>query len=407
MAEQKDKGYFVDLAQKFLAQTTVYDKASEAKFRSYLRLAELAGLEGAAPKKHGPVYSSSEERKQFLMFLRTGESRDMGAGAGAYLGSAGSSLVPVGFETAVIEAQKWVDALISPDLISYIKTPRGSAHALPLDDDRGNAAHVVTENQPTGVVDDPLMGALTLGQCPSLRSALFASMEFLQDVGIDLDGWLVGRFGVRFGRTFGQQLAAVLAANSPVTATAQGATASQQTGISGSVGSGDLWALVSTLEPSYFLKSSWAMSYTAFCEVMSLRSASTGQQIFPALTDSSGYPLLLGRRVAISPSLPNTKIILGDLKRLIARQAGNLVISVSRERKPEFGQVYISAVLRLQAAAAIDTRTSPVDAPFVCLSTAGLLATAAEAERSSHPAKPEGGQHHEAEKHGHHRTSRS
>jgi HK97 family phage major capsid protein len=247
------------------------------------------------------------------------------------------------------------------------------------------------------------MGLLSLPQCPTYRTSVFCSLELLQDSGIALDAWLAARFAVRFGRAFGAQLASTLIANSPVVVSATGSAASAQSGISGAIGSDDLYRLVATLEPSYFLKSSWAMSFTTYAGIMSLRSTSTGNLIFHKDWDDSGNPLLLQRRVALSPSLPNNIVILGDLRRLIARQAGALLITVSNQKRPESGQLYIRGMFRLQAAAAIDSRTSPIDAPFVAMSTSGTLA----AEGKSSPAKPETEPHHQAEGGGSHGTKSS
>jgi hypothetical protein len=156
---------FLQLAQNLILEGGEFTKAREAQVRSLMKLAELAAeLNAAAPKKHGGIaYSSPEERNAFLAYLRTGrgESRDMTAGGGAYPGSTGSPLVPVGFERSVIEAEKLVDQLVDPTLISYLRTERGSAHGLPLDTDL-SPAHTVAENAPDSTVD-PLMGLLALG----------------------------------------------------------------------------------------------------------------------------------------------------------------------------------------------------------------------------------------------------
>jgi hypothetical protein len=110
MPELKTPAYYLDSAEKLLTQGGGFTKEREAVFRSILKLSEAAAaLNGSAAKnKRGIAYSSPEERSAFLTFLRTGrgESRDMGGGGGAYPGSAGSPLVPVGFEKAVVEAEK-------------------------------------------------------------------------------------------------------------------------------------------------------------------------------------------------------------------------------------------------------------------------------------------------------------
>jgi HK97 family phage major capsid protein len=157
-------------------------------------------------------------------------------------------------------------------------------------------------------------------------------------------------------------------------------------GISGSIGSDDLFRLASLLEPSYFLRSRWAMAFPVYAAIKSLRS-SAGQLVFPPESDTDGNPTLMGRRVAISPSMPTSIVVLGDLKRLIARQAGNLLLSVSTEKRPEYGQLYVRGMFRVQAAASINHSSSPVDAPFVALQSAGM----AVAETKSSPPAKEGG----------------
>jgi hypothetical protein len=62
---------------------------------------------------------------------------------------------------------------------------------------------VVTENTQDSTTTDPLMGLLALGQCPSLRTAVYLSMEWFQDSGVEPVEWLSNIFGIRFGRALG------------------------------------------------------------------------------------------------------------------------------------------------------------------------------------------------------------
>jgi HK97 family phage major capsid protein len=224
----------------------------------------------------------------------------------------------------------------------------------------------------------------------------FLSQEFWTDSGIELAPYLAERFAVRFERGVGPSMVSTLLAGTAGTVVAAGAAASGQTGISTLIGSDDLFHLISSLrDPAYFAnrKCAWCMRPTTYYAIMSLRSNSSGQLIFPVMTDPDGYVLLLNKRVIFAPSMPalgsgGSSIILGDFSRFIVREAGDMLITVSVEVRPERGQLYVRGMWRLQSGCAIDPNVTPADQPFVTFSNV----MQAETERSQ-PAKPEGGHH--------------
>jgi HK97 family phage major capsid protein len=397
---------YLDLAEALLRSSNPYDKSAEYKFRSYLRLAELTDSSKTSQRSRHIQYVNDDERDAWVQYLRTGYSKRDMTSAGGGLGST-SGLVPLGFYNKVTESLKMVDEVLDAEVSTVLRTERGSPYAVPLDNDVNSAAVVVAENEPS-TTQDPVMGGLLLPQAPTFRTSLFLSMEFWQDSGIDLPEFLARAFGIRFARGFGPvAVNAVLSAASGTVA-ASGAAASGQAGPSTAVGSDDLVKLAQSLDAAYFRRSCWCMQPQTHLAIQGLRGSGSGQLVFPDARDADGHPLLLGRRVLYSPSMPvlgggGKSVILGDFSRLILRLGSSMTVQVSTERRPETASLYYWGTLRAQAGVAQDSSTT--DRPFVCFTAA--LAAAAEGERSQPATTHQGGSHHEAEKHGHHRTSRT
>jgi HK97 family phage major capsid protein len=374
----KTRADYLALAESFITAGT-FSKETEARFRSALRLAELAG--GEAQRKVGVIeYESPGEERSFREWIATGKylSRDLAEGDGAFPGSSGSGFVPVGFYGAVISRLKLIDQLWDPDLVTVLKTPRGSAFAIPLDSDVDNQGVVIAENAVgTSADQDPLMGVLALPECPTVRASCFVSRELVSDSGIPLDTYLSKKFATRFERAFGPVMVAALVNGAAATTTALGATGSDQTmqgssSASTSIGSDDLVTLAASIDGAYLERASWVMRPATYLAILGLRGATPGLRVFHEKFDDDGNPLLLGKRVVFAPAMPGLgaskkPVVFGDLSRLVIRQGGEMTLAVSAERRPEYGQYYYRAMMRLQAAAAIDTTLSPADAPFAVL----------------------------------------
>jgi len=369
--------YYLQQAEAIIRSGS-FTKEQEARVRALTHLAQVASDEKL---RRGPVYASEAEARQFREFLHTGktpERRDIGAGAGSYPGSSGSGLVPVGFRNAVVDQLKLTDQLWDDTLTTILRTPRGSAYAVPLDSDVANEAVVISENASGASADeDLLMGILALEQCPTWRASCYVSVELVSDSGIELDAYLARRFAVRYERGFGPVLVSTLIAGAAATVTAGGAGASNQTAAgstsaSTSVGSDDLTKLAQSLDGTYLERASWVMRPATYLSILGIRASTTGLRVFHEQYDADGNPLLLGKRVVFAPSVDGIgaskqPVVFGDLSRLIIREAGEMTLAISAEKRPESGQLYYRSTWRLQAATAIDSTLSPADQPFVVL----------------------------------------
>jgi HK97 family phage major capsid protein len=95
------------------------------------------------------------------------------------------------------------------------------------------------------------------------------------------------------------------------------------------------------------------MNPTSFGKIAKIKASTGGSFMFPSQVDAQGRPLLLGKVVYLSPSMPdmtasNTAVAFGDLSRFVRREVENsLSLKVFRERYAEYGQVGYQAFWRL------------------------------------------------------------
>src|SRR5579872_5671121 len=131
------------------------------------------------------------------------EKRDVSEGGaqGAHIGTYSSLgyLVPTGFIDRVEQATKYYAPLTEDGIFTVIKTSQGNALPFPVSDDTAQAATIVGEGG--SVNEQDLTANHVILQAYKLSSGVIkASIELLQDSAIDIEGWLSGRFGERFGR---------------------------------------------------------------------------------------------------------------------------------------------------------------------------------------------------------------
>jgi HK97 family phage major capsid protein len=217
------------------------------------------------------------------------------------------------------------------------------------------------------------MGGLLLPTSPTYRTSLFLSLEFWQDSAIDLPEFLARAFGLRYARALGPTAVNALLSAASGTLAAAGAAGSGQAGPSTAIGSDDLIKLAQSLDAAYYRRSCWCMQAQTHLAIQGLRGSGSGQLVFPDARDADGHPLLLGRRVLYSPSMPvlgsgGKSVLLGDFSRLILRLGSSMTVQVSTERRPETGSLYYWSTLRAQAGVAQDSSTT--DRPFVCFTSA-------------------------------------
>lgn len=243
----------------------------------------------------------------------------------------------------------WTVALKATDQIldgSFTRRlgPPFAPMPFPILDPTAIAASVVTEAGQDPAQQDAGLSAVTLGSCPVYRTPMLKiSNEALQDSTVaDL---LVSAMAISQARGIGRDLINnVLLTSAPVALTAAGSsrnTGGSETGGT-SIGSGDLIALRTSIDPAYraSARAAWIMSDTTLAALDGLLDKQ-GSFVFGAPQfDENGYRVLLGYRVCLSPSMPNIgtnqmPVAFGDLSRFAIRMSA---VSIARlhERFAEY-----------------------------------------------------------------------
>jgi HK97 family phage major capsid protein len=285
-------------------------------------------------------------------------------------------VVEVEFYNYCTQALAQIDEIFDPGVARIIDGKNNRPLAFPLSSDIGNPATVVSENAPIPTVD-PTIGGINLNRLPMYKTALFASVELLRDSGIDIGQFLADCFILRFECGAGPTVISTLLAGSAQGAVATGSSANDGgTGTAqNSIGSDDIGALIESLDPAYassprcFL----AMNWHVLTRLLRLKTKQ-GALVFPhPRNPDSGRFEIMGRPVAICPSLPNSSasskpVVFGDFSRLLIRR-GPMAMAVSAEVPSaiERGILHYRGTWGIQSAVLVDTTVSPADLPFVYL----------------------------------------
>jgi HK97 family phage major capsid protein len=288
----------------------------EAEFRQFLR--------------HGPSVLSEKTKKE--MAGGTAQTRAEGVGSGV----AGGFISPASFFAELMMSLRQHDQLFGIETV--IQTRTGSPMTAPILDDTSVYASVVPENGLSNEIDVSIPAGASFGACPMFRTnAVLASYELVNDTFFDLSTALARIFGARFARGIGRAFTATLLA---------GAT-SAFTSVSASMLMADeVVDLFSSLDPAYSVAGSWLMNPRTFGAISKIQSETAGGVfMFPAQVDAQGRPLLLGKVVYLSPSMPDLAsgqkaVAVGDLSRFFRREVeSSLVIKQYSQKYATSGMV--------------------------------------------------------------------
>lgn len=365
-----------------LLSRTPFSKEDAARARGYIELAEsLSGgdqmLYGARAQLAAgrPVTPGSPLRAAFRSWLLRGEgasardtamlsemqSRDMTSAGGAYPSSPGGYFAPAEFQDAVKAMMRQTDRLFDPEVVTTIESDRGGPMSYPCFDDTSNPAQLVTQDAQSSKIE-PTLGQLSFPTCPTWRSGIaLVSLELDQDSAFRFDELLARMFAIRFARGLGAaNVATLLSAATigvgPNTAPAivgddDSAPANPVT----QVGYSDLCNLLATVDSAYLAspKCYWAMRFQTLLALWNLRDRQ-GRPIIPQQYNERAEPILLGKPVAVCPSMPaigagNSPIALGDFSYFVLRTVKNsLRVLRHGEQWIQYGQVGFQAFMRGQ-----------------------------------------------------------
>lgn len=122
------------------------------------------------------------------------ESRAQGAGTG----SAGGYTVPQGFWAKVTETMKYFGG--AADGADMLNTDTGGPLPWPTNDDTSVMGYQLGENTEASSEGDLAFGQKTLGAYTYVSGAIRASLQIIQDSGIDIESFIARRMGERLGR---------------------------------------------------------------------------------------------------------------------------------------------------------------------------------------------------------------
>lgn len=322
-----------------------FSKEDAARANALMDLAGRIGPNGTA--------FNDPEMRAFEKAIRTREFRDMGEAVGAD----GGYFVPQAFRELLTAALKQYDRLFDQDVVTILETKTGSPIAVPVIDDTGSVATLVSEAGPI-VETDPTAEQVLLASAPTYRSGTVkASSEFLQDSAFDPLAFLSKAFAVRFGRGIGPTLVSTLLAGAKLGATATGDK--NTTGATGATSFGyqDLLALRKSVDPAYRAsgKVFWVLNDNTLTAIDGLLDKQ-GHPILDADDfDANGNRLLLGYPVAICPSMPDIAasakcVAFGATGYFVVRTVpSSTAIKPIIERWAEYGQVGFQSYLRCNA----------------------------------------------------------
>jgi HK97 family phage major capsid protein len=271
----------------------------------------------------------------------------------------GGELVPQGFEVALLEIIKQSDPLYAA--ATPVPTGRGNAFAHPAIDDPDGEAEIVAEN--ATAPDGPVaFGAVNWGACPKWSSGwALVPIELLQDSAYDIPTVLAGVFGKRIARGVGRYFTTKV-----LSAATTGVTTSSPTAITGD----NVLDLMGSVDPIYAAKGSWLMNFSTYLSVLKLKASTGGDYLFPAAVDTDGTPLLVGRRVLISPTMPAIQasakaIAYGDVSGFLRREVtGSMRLGVARERWIERGQLGFQSSVRIDGEMILSANPSDTNSPI-------------------------------------------
>lgn len=151
--------------------------------------------------RHGVSDMEPEERALIQRnFVNTPELRALGAG----IGSTGGYTVSEGFWAKVTETQKLYGGAI--DGAEVITTSAGNPLPWPTNDDTSMEGYILGENVDTSNEGDLEFGKAQLEAFTFVSGVQKVSFALLQDSGIDIEGFVAKKMGIRLGRAKNRKL---------------------------------------------------------------------------------------------------------------------------------------------------------------------------------------------------------
>lgn len=359
---------------------------------------QLAGLEGRSGSNYVQDRIDCKKEELFTRFVRYGvrsldvaeqrsmEFRDVVEGApmlthvGTYSGL--GFLVPTGFRDSIEQATKYFCPLSDPAVsgCQVIETTSGQPLPMPVSNDTNQQATIVGESQPVSE-QDITTNHVVFGAYKLTSGVIKASIELLQDSGIDIDSWLAQRFGERYGRGLESYLTTGNGSNQPTgLLTAIEASGVQQIVSIGSstndgvgaanntIGSQDLVNLEHGVDPSYRRGARYMLHDLTLASLQKLLDKYGRPLWTPGVANNApdminGYPYVINQSMtAIGSGVSGGDItmIFGDFSKFVIRKVKDLSVQRLEELYAVTGQVGFVSFARIDSNI-LDAGTHPLN----------------------------------------------
>jgi HK97 family phage major capsid protein len=355
----------IDLAER--AEAKLSEERSRTKPpRSNPDARQDAGEKEARSKafekyvRFGKDELTSEERT----LLRQGEKRDL-----LTSGTGPAYLIPQEYYTTLIEAQKYVGAILN-EVTRKETNNNGAPMKIALANDTSNILTTMTEGVSLSETDPSFTGFIL--STDTVATMVKASVQELEDSYFNLDAWLRQKFGVRYARGLDQY---ILQGNGSNVASLASSAASALT-VTSAASTGpvynDFTAVYGALDAAYVYNAKWAFNQATRAYIMGLKD-NYGRPLFIVSPNSGTLDQILGQDVVITPNLPNAYantstsatvngILFGDFEQgYVFRTDGPLAIRRLDERFMDALEVGFIAYSRI-GGAFTDAGTHPVAA---------------------------------------------
>lgn len=271
-------------------------------------------------------------------------------------GSTGGYTVPQGFWAEVIAAMKFFGGMRQART-KVINTAMGNALPIPTSDDTGNTGRLLAEN--TQVTNTAVnFGTVTLNAYKWSSDILLVPIELLQDSGVDIEAFLIGRLAERLGRVQNTYFTTGTGSSQPQ-GVVTGATLGK-TGASGQTSSiiyADLIDLKYAVNRSYRTNAEWMMNDATLAVILKLVDGNSRPLFESAYSVSlqSGEPdRLLGQPVIVNNDVAAMatsakSVLYGDFANFWIRDVMSMLLLRLNERYADFGQVGYVGFMRSDA----------------------------------------------------------
>lgn len=289
--------------------------------------------------RRGLVDLGAEDRSLLqARFTTSEEIRAAAAGTPA----AGGYTVPTEFQNKLTETLKAFGGILG--VAELLPTSSGAPIQWPSTDGTAIKGALLSENTAAAEQDETFANK-TLAAYMFTSKLIRASLQFLQDSGIDANGFLARRTGERIGRALADYLVTGTGVSQP-TGILTGLTLSVTSGTVGKVGYDDLIELEHKIDPAYRASGNarYVLADTALKEIRKLKDSQNRPLWVPSM--AAGVPSTInGRPYTIDNSFPAfataaSPIIYGDIQSaFVVRVVGGAQVLRLTERFAEYLQV--------------------------------------------------------------------